>query len=342
MKKEKLILAIASLAMIAGSIVGLNLLVGHIQGQTVVEKVVTEEKENKNEEEGITKKPFQVFVSGQDLTDQKGVGRSDLNLVLTVNPEDKKILITSIPRDSYVDAPDLTLEEHVERWRASGIPEDEVEQMEKAGKDCPKKTKLCLLNYYGTPELVRAVEGLLDTKIDYHIQITLSGFRRLVDAVGGIDVEAAQSFSTDWGTSYKKGMNHLNGKEALAFVRERHCFRDGVYQREENGIDMMEAIVRKLCDASLLDMDADALYQLWKSNVKTNMSAGEVLALLRMQVKDREEWEVTSVAVWGEGALKKMIDYPPHKLYVAVVDQASLEKAKEKMAQVCEKEQTGN
>lgn len=340
MKKEKLILAAVSFAMIAGSILGLSLLIGHIQGQTVIENIVTEEKEP--EEEGIVEKPFQVFVSGQDLTDQKDIGRSDLNLVLTVNPVSKKILITSIPRDSYVDAPDMPLEEHVERWKASAIPEDEVKELEKAAKDCPVKTKLCLLNYYGTPELVKAVEGLLDTKIDYHVQITLSGFRRLVDAVGGIDVEAAQSFRTDWGTSYKKGVNRVNGKEALAYVRERHCFQDGVFGREKNGIDMMSAIVRKLCDASVLDMDADALYQLWKSNVKTNMSAGEVLSLLRMQVKDRAEWEVSSVAVGGEGALKRMIDYPTHKLYVTVADQDSLEKAKEKMAQVSGKEQAAN
>lgn len=347
MKKEKMILAILSLLMIAGSMLGLSVLIEHIQGQEVVERIETAEGTGKAEEgdaeqAGITEKPFQVLVSGLDLTGsmkKNRVGRSDLNLLLSVDPVNKKILITNILRDTYVEAvgvPEIS-EEEAKRLISYGLTKDQVKEMEKARKTSPK-TKLSHVSMYGTTPLVKTVEGFLDTKIDYYIQTTMTGFKTLIDAIGGIDVEAVESFKTDWGTSFKKGINHVNGKEALTFIRERHHVSEGELRRGQYGIEMLRAIILKLCNVSLLDMDADELYQLWKDNVKTDMGAGEVLSLLRMQVEDRAEWEITSAQIKGEGGLKKVLEYPARNLYVFVPDPASVKKVQKKIADFCKLE----
>lgn len=346
MKKEKIILAILSLAMIAGSMLGLSVLIEHIQGQEVVERIETAEgktgkaAEGEAEQAGITEKPFQVLVSGLDLTSsmkKKRVGRSDLNLLLTVNPVSKKILITNISRDTYlevVDPPEMS-EEEEKNLKANGLTKDQIKGIKEARKNNPK-TKLCHVSLYGTSTLVKTVEGFLDTKIDYYVQTTMAGFRTLIDAIGGVDVEAVESFQTDWDTSFKKGSNHVNGKKAATFIRERHHFNEGELRRGKNGIEMMRAIIDKLCHVSLLEMDADKLYQLWKDNVKTDMGAGEVLSLLRMQVEDRAEWEFTSAQIKGEEGREKLMEYQQHEFYVWVPDPASIEKVQKKMADVCQ------
>lgn len=349
MKKEKIILAVLSLVMIAGSMLSLNMLIEHIQGQEVVERIdAAEAKKGKGSSKdtkkaGITEKPFQVLVSGMDITGslkQNRPYRNDSNLLLTVNPVDKKILITNLPREIYVkpvDVPEFS-EKDAENMKLSGMTEDQIKEAKEARKN-GMKTKLCHVSLYGMPSLVKTVEGVLDTKIDYHIQLTMTGFKTLVDAIGGVDVEAVESFETDWGTSYQKGINHVNGKEAVAFVRERHHFNDGALGRGTNNVEMMRAIIHKLCDASLLDMDADGLYQLWKNNVETDMGMGEVLSLLRMQVEDRAEWKITTVIVKGEGSLEKTMEYPGIKLFVLIPDPASVKEAQEKIADVCKVDQ---
>ncbi len=323
MKKEKLILAIVSLTMIVGSVLGLSFLIKNIQGHTVVENVVTEKKE-KNEE-GITEKPFQVLVSGMDnFAYQKRKGRSDLNLLLTVNPVSKTILITNIPRDTYVKVPDLSPGDY------DGFREEEIRELE-----LYEATKLSHLSYWGPIPLVKGVEELLDTKVDYFVQINMSGFSTLIDAVGGVDVEAAQSFKTDWGTSYKKGTNHVNGKDALTFVRERHHLNS--YEVTcGNQIEMMRSVIDKLSSESVLEMDTDALYQLLKENVRTNMSAGEILSLIRMQIDDRAEWKIESATLKGTSQFKIMSDTADIRLYTLVPKKGSLEKIHERIQSICQ------
>lgn len=333
MKREKLTLAVVSLLMIVGSVVGLSLLIGHIQGRTIVEEVVTEEKESGYDEEGITGKPFQVLVSGADTfynikkkTKSNVHFRSDINLLLTVNPVSKTILITNINRDTYIKKPELSSDEY------EGLSKKEI-QMYKPSES----TKLCLLGWWGPLPLKKGVGELLDTKVDYYIQTSMSGFSTLIDAIGGVDVDVAQSFETDWGTSYKKGMNHLDGKEALTFVRERHHLNSPEIKCG-NQNDMMGGVIEKLLSKSLLEMDMDALYQLVQKNVRTNMSAGEILSLIRMQVADRAEWTVESTIIKTEGQRKKISEYEGYRFYVEVPKANSLEKTKEKIQRVLQLE----
>lgn len=305
MKKEKLILAAVSLLLVIVSLVGMSAAIGAVQNKTSVEKTAKESIREKGD--AITKKTFQVFISGLGTYGEKGRSpRSDLNLLVTVNPSEKKLLITGIPRDLYVSLPAASSNEE------------------------KQKTKFSHLPYYGTKSLIQGAEELLDTKIDYYIQLNMSGFRKLIDAIGGVDVEADRSFKTDWKTSFQKGINHVNGKEALTFVREYHHLR-GMEQRNKNHQQMLKAIFKQVMKKNLLEMDINALYKLCKKNVRTDMKAGEILSLMRWQKEEKVEWEMETATIKGKFALETLAEYPDAKLSVEKVDQKSLDQVNKKI-----------
>ncbi len=306
MKKEKLILAAVSLFLVIISLVGVSVAIGAVQNETSVEKNAKESVREKEDE--ITKKTFQVFISGLDTYGEKDRSkRSDLNLLVTVNPSEKRLLITGIPRDLYVSFPSESTNEE------------------------KQKTKFSHLSLYGTKSLVQGAEELLDTKIDYYIQLNMSGFRKLIDAIGGVDVEADRSFETDWKTSFQKGINHVNGKEALTFVRERHHNSKGVEQRNKNHQEMLKAILKQVMKKNLMEMDINALYKLCKKNVRTDMKAGEILSLMRWQKEEKVEWEMETATIKGKFALETLAEYHDAKLYVEKVDQRSLDQVSKKI-----------
>lgn len=306
MKKEKLILAAVSLFLVIISLVGVSVAIGAVQNETSVEKNAKESVREKEDE--ITKKTFQVFISGLDTYGEKDRSkRSDLNLLVTVNPSEKRLLITGIPRDLYVSFPSESTNEE------------------------KQKTKFSHLSLYGTKSLVQGAEELLDTKIDYYIQLNMSGFRKLIDAIGGVDVEADRSFETDWKTSFQKGINHVNGKEALTFVREGHHHSKGVEQRNKNHQEMLKAILKQVMKKNLMEMDINALYKLCKKNVRTDMKAGEILSLMRWQKEEKVEWEMETATIKGKFALETLAEYHDAKLYVEKVDQRSLDQVSKKI-----------
>lgn len=307
MKKEKLILAAVSLFLVIISLVGMSAAIGAVQNETSVEK--TEKESIREKRSAITKKTFQVFISGLDTYGEKGRSyRSDLNLLVTVNPSEKKLLITGIPRDLYVSLPATSSNEE------------------------KQKTKFSYLSLYGgAKSLIQGAEELLDTKIDYYIQLDMSGFQKLIDAIGGVDVIADRSFKTDWKTSFQKGINHVNGKEALTFVRERHHHLRGTEQRNKNHQQMLKAILKKVMKKNLLEMDINALYKLCKKNVRTDMKAGEILSLMRWQKEEKVEWEMETASIKGKFALETLAEYPDAKLSVKKVDQKSLDQVSKKI-----------
>ena len=152
----------------------------------------------------VTKESFNIFISGIDTYGKiSSVSRSDVNMVVTVNPKTKQILMTSIPRDYYV-----TLH---------GV---------KGYKD-----KLTHASLLGIENSVMTVEDLLDIDINYYIKVNFSSVINVVDSLGGVDVYSEYDFTSIDGYHYSKGYNKVNGEEALSFVRERKAFASGDNQR---------------------------------------------------------------------------------------------------------------
>lgn len=267
-----------------------------------VETVIQEEEKL----DDITKTPFNVYLSGIDVYGSiKTTSRSDVNVIVTVNPNTKQILLTSTPRDYYVP---LTV--------SNGIPD-----------------KLTHAGIHGVDCSVGTLENLYGIKIDYYVRVNFTSVRKIVDLLGGVKVYSDYDFTSDWGPSFKKGYNQVNGKQALAFCRERHHFANGDYQRGRDHQHMIEAILNKAMSPNILPNYADLLKTASK-NFQTNMSTKEITALAKMQLNDMSQWTIKYANAAGQGASKTTYSYQSRKLYVCVPDYNSVAKITKRINKV--------
>lgn len=267
-----------------------------------VETVIQEDEKL----DDITKTPFNVYLSGIDVYGSiKATSRSDVNVIVTVNPNTKQILLTSTPRDYYVP---LTV--------SNGIPD-----------------KLTHAGIHGVDCSIGTLENLYGIDIDYYVRVNFTSVRKIVDLLGGVKVYSDYDFTSDWGPSFKKGYNQVNGKQALAFCRERHHFANGDYQRGRDHQHMIEAILNKAMSPDILPNYADLLKTASK-NFQTNMSTKEITALAKMQLNDMSQWTIKYANAAGQGASKTTYSYQSRKLYVCVPDYNSVVKITKRINKV--------
>lgn len=267
-----------------------------------VETVIQEDEKL----DDITKTPFNVYLSGIDVYGSiKATSRSDVNVIVTVNPNTKQILLTSTPRDYYVP---LTV--------SNGIPD-----------------KLTHAGIHGVDCSIGTLENLYGIDIDYYVRVNFTSVRKIVDLLGGVKVYSDYDFTSDWGPSFKKGYNQVNGKQALAFCRERHHFANGDYQRGRDHQHMIEAILNKAMSPDILPNYADLLKTASK-NFQTNMSTKEITALAKMQLNDMSQWTIKYANAAGQGASKTTYSYQSRKSYVCVPDYNSVAKITKRINKV--------
>ncbi len=267
-----------------------------------VETVIQEDEKL----DDITKTPFNVYLSGIDVYGSiKATSRSDVNVIVTVNPNTKQILLTSTPRDYYVP---LTV--------SNGIPD-----------------KLTHAGIHGVDCSIGTLENLYGIDIDYYVRVNFTSVRKIVDLLGGVKVYSDYDFTSDWGPSFKKGYNQVNGKQALAFCRERHHFANGDYQRGRDHQHMIEAILNKAMSPDILPNYADLLKTASK-NFQTNMSTKEITALAKVQLNDMSQWTIKYANAAGQGASKTTYSYQSRKLYVCVPDYNSVAKITKRINKV--------
>lgn len=226
----------------------------------------------------VTEEPFNVYVSGIDTTGElSNVSRSDVNMVVSVNPKTNEVLITSIPRDYYVTLPS------------------------KGAMD-----KLTHSGLYGVNESIAAAEQLLGTEINYYARVNFTTVVELVDAIGGITIDSPVSFTTSGmgrlnGITFVEGENHLTGDMALAYCRERKSFANGDMQRNENQQLVMEAIIKKITSSTTIIMNYSDLLDAIRGNVETNFSASEMKDLVKFQLGHMPSWDIDKLALKGSG-----------------------------------------
>lgn len=227
----------------------------------------------------VTKEPFNIFISGLDTSGKiDEVSRSDVNMVVTVNPKTHKVLLTSIPRDSYVSL---------------------------KGKD-GAKDKLTHAGLYGVGESISSVEDLLGININYYVKVNYSTVMKLVDAIGGVDVESEYTFTTSGmhmagldGLTFYEGQNHLDGASALAFARERHSFTSGDMQRNRNQQIVMTAILKKMLSSKTLLTKYTGILNSIEDNVETNFTSKEIKKLIKMQLDGMPSWDIEKNNITG-------------------------------------------
>lgn len=219
--------------------------------------------------------PFNIYIAGGDAYGDIGnVTNTDVNMIATVDPVNKKILLTSVPRDYYVNLP--------------SFGEDVYDKLTHAG-------------YYGIEESILAIEELLDTEINYYVKVNFSTIEGIIDAIGGIDVYSDYTFyEQGFGIyTFKKGYNHLNGHQALAFARERKAFADGDVQRVKNQQKVLEAIISKATSSTAIITNFSEILDSVSSNFSTNIDSKSISRLVKMQLNQMSTWNIESQNLTG-------------------------------------------
>lgn len=251
---------------------------------------------------------FNICVTGIDTYGPVSTrSRSDVNMVMTVNMNTHKILMTGIPRDYYVK---LASKGQYDKLTHSGI--------------------------YGVNETVNTISNLLDTKIDYYYRINFSSLVNIVDVLGGIDVYSDKEFVpwTNRKLTIPKGNVHMDGAMALAFARERHAYASGDRHRIQNQQDVMLAIINKLLTPSVLSNYQDILDKV-EGTFETNMSSEDIMAVIKMQLNDLQGYEMIRQYLDGTGKLTYgLYSMPKSKLYTMIPNESTVTKAKQQIDKI--------
>lgn len=192
------------------------------------------------------KDPFSVLLLGVDEREGDR-GRSDTMVVLTVNPEDETTKMVSIPRDTYTEIIGRGTMDKINHAYAFG----------------------------GIEMSMASVENLLDIPIDYVVQVNMEGFKDIVDAVDGVNVNSPMAFD-----GFSAGNIHLNGDEALAYVQMRKQDPRGDFGRQDRQKQVIQGIMREGASVSSLVNYGD-IFKALGSNVRTNMEFSEMMEVQR-------------------------------------------------------------
>lgn len=203
----------------------------------------------------VAKDKATVMIMGVDEREDD-VGRSDTLMIATLDPDKNQAAILSVPRDTRV------------KIRGYGFD------------------KINAAYAYGGRKLTQeTIENLLNTHIDHYIKINVHGFTKIIDALGGIDidVEKRMYYEDPWdddGGLYidlQPGMQHMDGKTAITYVRYRDEEGDiGRIKRQQN---FMKAVMDKLVSPTIIPK-LPSIVSAVSDSVETDMSVSELLSFL--------------------------------------------------------------
>ncbi len=267
---------------------------------------VKEKVENLTKDVDVTKEVFNIYVSGMDtIGDVSNISRSDVNIILSINPKTSQILMVNIPRDYYVVFHGQT-----------------------------NKDKLTHAGLYGTGMSIKTIEDILDIDINYYFKVNFNSVEKIVDALGGVDVYSQYTFvSAGQGYYFRKGYNHVNGKQALAFARTRKVLAQGDIDRGRNQEALIQAIIKKASSSAILSRYTTILESL-NGFFLTNMNTDKITDIIKMQIDRAPKWNITSMTLTGTGTNDYTSVFPDKKVYVMIPNEDTIKAAIEALEDV--------
>ena len=269
-------------------------------------------RKNNGSAKQVDSKVFNIYISGIDTYGSiSTVSRSDVNLILTVNMNTHKILMTETPRDAYVKIPD-------------------------GGAD--QYDKLTHAGIYGVETSEKTLENLYGITIDYYARLNFDSFLKLIDALGGVTVYNSQAFTSLHGNyDFPVGNVTLDSDKALGFVRERYSLEHGDYDRGNNQMKVIQAILNKMTSLKSVSNYSTIISNV-QDSIQTDMKLDTVMKLVNGQLDSGEKFTVTSQEVTGTGSTGELTSYamPTASLYMIQLDDASVAKASQAIKDVME------
>jgi LCP family protein required for cell wall assembly len=250
-----------------------------------------------------SKQPFIIFISGIDIAGPiTNRSRSDVNILMVINPVTHKVLTISIPRDTYVNL---------------GCQTGAMDKLTHAGN-------------FGINCTVKTIEKLIGIDINYYIRVNFSSVLNVINVIGDIQVYSQYAF-THGIHHFTAGMNTLNAEETLAFSRERYSFASGDIQRGLNQQEVIKGMINKLVLPSSL-LRFDSIVNATSKSIETNLSVSDFSALIKKQIENNKPWEITISNLSGTGDMMPTYSMGKRLLYVMHPDPESLNKIKNDIA----------
>lgn len=255
----------------------------------------------------INKDPFNIYVTGMDTYGKiSQTSRSDVNIVITVNPKTEKILITWVPRDYYVKI-----------------------------NNSSYKDKLTHAGIYGIDTSIYALENLLDTEINYYFKVNFTSVVKIIDLLEGIEVYNDETFTTNDNFTFNKGMVKLNGEEALSFVRDRKHVTGGDLGRGKNQVKVLEAVIKKASSPKIITKYTGLLNSL-DGAFLTNMPSKTMKSFIKKEISKKRDWKFESNTLNGRDGSEFTYSYKNQKLYVMIPNEDSVSDTQNKIKEILE------
>lgn len=271
-----------------------------MQIKTRVE-LMTESGDTSEEARAVTEQPFVMYLSGSDTRNMTlATSGSDVNILMFMDPVNHQVLLINTPRDSYIGNP--------------------------AGKGA--KDKLTHCGYYGVNNSIAALKKLYDIDIDFYAQINFTGFKRLIDAIGGITAYSDSSFEAE-GYTFEEGYVEMDGDMALVFSRDRYHQLDGDNARGRHQMAVIKAMLEKISSEKSLLMKYPEIMNSLQGMFVTNMSTDSMTALIRKMLNDNAEWNIQSYALIGPNGMARTYSMPGTELSVIFPTKHSLNHTKD-------------
>lgn len=226
-------------------------------------------------------KPFSVLLLGTDTgaLGRHDTGRTDTIIVATVNPHTETAYLTSIPRDTQVQV------------------KGDTQAYEKIN---------AAYTIGGPGKAVETVQDLIDVPIDFYALVNMGGLRKMVDAVGGVDLKPTLTFAYGHANVIQGKQTHLNGKQALDYSRMREDDPLGDYGRQKRQRQVIQKLLIKAVGISSLTRYKAILNSL-KNNLKTDMTFNDLIAIRTKYGKATHH--IKSQTLQGQSAMIDGLSY---------------------------------
>ena len=253
--------------------------------------------ESNDEEINDFKDSINIYISGIDTYGSiDKVSRSDVNIIMSINQKKKKILLTTIPRDTYV------------KLHGTNGPKD----------------KLTHAGIYGINMSVTTLEDFLGIDIDYYVRVNFDTLISTIDAIGGVDVYSDVSFKVGK-YNFNEGYNHMNGKQTLAFSRERKQFSEGDNLRGKHQQAVITGIVEKVTSSKTLLSNYTSILSSLSNSFQSNIDDSIIRSFVKEQLNSMSSWDVKSISIEGNSSYtRSTYSMPGWNLYVMIPDEETV------------------